>query len=233
MLVAASFMVMGAEPAGADATVHLRNGRAVAVREYWYAGDRLMFSRGRGIVGVPRTFVIRIEASAAPNIGGAPQGVNAAGLAPEQPDLTAIPSRPVAPGLSLSGPSVTVTRDMPTKDELYERAIDLVADGNLDEAIAVYQQAIALDPAFTDAIHGLAMAYADKGMFDQAIEYGRRLVELTPDDTLAHTSLSMFYQRKGMIPEAEAEGAKARVLDWKRQLAEQPAAEGKKEGGGS
>jgi hypothetical protein len=46
-------------------------------------------------------------------------------------------------------------------------------------------------------------------------------VELTPDDTLAHTSLSMFYQRKGMIAEAEAEGAKARVLDWKRQLAEQ------------
>ena len=31
----------------------------------------------------------------------------------------------------------------------------------------------------------------------------------------------MFYQRKGMIPEAEAEGAKARMLDWKRQLKEQ------------
>ena len=46
-------------------------------------------------------------------------------------------------------------------------------------------------------------------------------MEVTPDDTLAHTSLSMFYQRKGMIAEAEAEGAKARVLDWKRQLAEQ------------
>jgi len=68
---------------------------------------------------------------------------------------------------------------------------------------------------------GLAMAYADAKRFDEAIEQGKKLVELTPDDTLAHTSLSMFYQRKGMIPEAEAEGAKARVLDWKRQLAEQ------------
>jgi tetratricopeptide (TPR) repeat protein len=235
LLVAASFMAVGAHPAAADATVHFRNGRAVAVRDYWYAGDRLMFSRGRGIVGVPRAFVTRIETSAAPNIGSAPRGVNAVGAVPGQVDPTVIPSgdAAVARGLSPSSRSVTVLRDMPSKDELYDRAIDLVADGNLDEAIAVYQQAIALDPTFSDAIHGLAMAYADKGMFDQAIEYGRKLVELTPDDTLAHTSLSMFYQRKGMIPEAEAEGAKARVLDWKRQLAEQPAGENKKDGSGS
>ena len=61
--------------------------------------------------------------------------------------------------------------------------------------------------------HGIAMAYADKGMFDEAIVWGQKLAELTPDDTLAHTSLSMFYQRKGMIAEAEAEGAKARMLE--------------------
>ena len=110
---------------------------------------------------------------------------------------------------------------MPTKDELYDRAVDHVADGNLDAAIAAYREALAIDPTFTDALNGLAMAYADQGNFDEAITIGKQLVELTPDDTLAHTSLSMFYQRKGMIPEAEAEGAKARMLDWKRQLAEQ------------
>ena len=70
---------------------------------------------------------------------------------------------------------------MSGKDELYDRAVDLVADGQLDDAIAVYKEAIALDPDFTDAIHGLAMAYADKGMFDEAITHGRRLVELTRD----------------------------------------------------
>jgi Flp pilus assembly protein TadD len=119
-------------------------------------------------------------------------------------------------------------RTVARKDELLDRAVDLVADGDLDGAICVYQDAIVLDPTFADAVHGLAMAYADKGMFDDAIVWGRKLVELTPDDTLAHTSLSMFYQRKGMIAEAEAEGAKARMLDWKRQLAEQ-----KDQGGGS
>jgi hypothetical protein len=33
--------------------------------------------------------------------------------------------------------------------------------------------------------------------------------------------------RKGMVPEAEAESAKARMLDWKQQLG------GQKSGGGS
>ena len=34
---------------------------------------------------------------------------------------------------------------------------------------------------------------------------------------------SQFYQMAGLIAEAEAESAKAKVLDWKRQLAEQKA----------
>jgi tetratricopeptide (TPR) repeat protein len=110
---------------------------------------------------------------------------------------------------------------MPTKEELYDAAVDLFGDGKLDDAIATYREAIALDPGYVDAWHGLAMAYNEAGRHDQAIEAGRKLCELTPDDVLAHTSLSRFYQAAGMVPEAEAEGAKARVLDWKRQLKEQ------------
>ena len=110
---------------------------------------------------------------------------------------------------------------MPTKDELYDRAIDLFADGDLEQAIETYRAALAIDPEFVDAWHGLAMAYNDAKQYGQAIEAGKRLCELSPDDVLAHTSLSRFYQAAGMIAEAEAEGAKARVLDWKRQLKEQ------------
>jgi tetratricopeptide (TPR) repeat protein len=109
---------------------------------------------------------------------------------------------------------------MPNKDELYDRAVDLFGDGKLDEAIATYKEALAVDPAFVDAWHGLAMAYSELGQHDRAIEAGKRLCELSPEDTLAHTSLSRFYQAAGMVPEAEAEGAKARMLDWKRQLQE-------------
>jgi tetratricopeptide (TPR) repeat protein len=109
---------------------------------------------------------------------------------------------------------------MATKEVLYEAGIDLFGEGKIDEAIAAYKEALAADPDYVDALHGLAMAYASKEAHDDAIAVGRRICELTPDDVLAHTSLSMFYQQKGMIPEAEAEGAKARLLDWKRQLKE-------------
>src|SRR5688572_6853209 len=109
---------------------------------------------------------------------------------------------------------------MSSKDELYDRAIDLFGEGKSEEAIAVYREAIALDAEFTDAWHGLAMALSELERHDEAIEAGKRLCELSPDDTLAHTSLSRFYQAAGRIPEAEAEGAKARILDWKRQLNE-------------
>ena len=110
---------------------------------------------------------------------------------------------------------------MASKEELYDRAIDLFADGKLDEAVETYRAAIALDAGYADAWHGLAMAYSELKQHDKAIDAGRRLVELLPEDTLAHTSLSRFYQAAGMVPEAEAEGAKARMLDWKRQLKEQ------------
>ena len=109
---------------------------------------------------------------------------------------------------------------MPTKEELYDEAIDLFGDGKLDEAIGKYREAIALDGGYVDAWHGLAMAYNELGRHADAIEAGKKLCELAPDDILAHTSLSSVYQAAGMVPEAEAEGAKARMLDWKRQLQE-------------
>ena len=109
---------------------------------------------------------------------------------------------------------------MSSKDDLYDRATDLFGDGKPEEAVAVYREALAVDPEFADAWHGLGMALSELGRHDEAIEAGKRLCELSPDDTLAHTTLSRFYQAAGRIPEAEAEGAKARILDWKRQLRE-------------
>jgi tetratricopeptide (TPR) repeat protein len=106
------------------------------------------------------------------------------------------------------------------KEDLYDQAVDLYADAKLDEAIALYNQALELDPKYTDAVHGLAMCYQAKGDLDTAIELTKRYIAEEPEDILAFTNLSMFYQKKGMIKEAEAAGAEARRLDWKRQLRE-------------
>jgi len=103
-------------------------------------------------------------------------------------------------------------------EDRYYSALDHYAEGRLAEAIADYEAALASDPTFLDAMHGLARAYQDREAYDQAIAVATRITELDPDDVLAHTSLSILYQRKGMVPEAEAEAAKARVLGWKQQL---------------
>jgi tetratricopeptide (TPR) repeat protein len=103
-------------------------------------------------------------------------------------------------------------------EDHYYVALDLMADGQLEKAVAAYQESIKADPTFTEAMHGLARALQDLQRYDDAIEVATKIAEIDPDDVLAHTSLSVLYQKKGMIPEAEAEGAKARVLGWKQQL---------------
>jgi tetratricopeptide (TPR) repeat protein len=108
-----------------------------------------------------------------------------------------------------------------TKEDLYDEGLDLAFEGKFGDAVARYQQALQIDPSYADALHALAMAHAELDDIDAAIDAAKRLCELTPDDILAHTSLSTFYMRKGLVPEAEAESAKARMLDWKRQLGEQ------------
>jgi len=103
-------------------------------------------------------------------------------------------------------------------EDFYYNALDLMAEGNLQPAVAAFKQSLQADPTFTEAMHGLARALQDLERFDEAIEVAKRISEIDPEDVLAHTSLSVLYQKKGMIPEAEAEGAKARVLGWKQQL---------------
>jgi tetratricopeptide (TPR) repeat protein len=103
-------------------------------------------------------------------------------------------------------------------EDCYYAALDLMADGKLEESVAAYRQSIEIDPSFTEAMHGLARVLQDLQRYDEAIAVSQKITELDPDDVLAHTSLSVLYQKKGMVPEAEAEGAKARVLGWKQQL---------------
>src|ERR1035437_7529567 len=100
----------------------------------------------------------------------------------------------------------------------YYAALDLVLEGHHEQAVGEYRQAVEADPKFTDALHVLSRALQDLNRLDEAIVVSTQISEVDPDDILAHPSLSILYQKKGMVPEAEAEGNRARVLGWKRQL---------------
>jgi tetratricopeptide (TPR) repeat protein len=103
-------------------------------------------------------------------------------------------------------------------EDHYYAALDLVAEGQPERALAEYEKCLAADPGYAEAMHGMARVLGDLNRLDEAITVAKRLAEMDPEDVLAHTSLSVLYQKKGMIPEAEAEGNKARVLGWKQQL---------------
>lgn len=109
---------------------------------------------------------------------------------------------------------------MATAEDLFDQAVDFIAEGDVDAAIENYTAAIALNQGYADAWEGLSMAYADKEMWEQAIEAAKKVVELTPKEQLAYTNVSRIYQRAGNVPEAEAWAAKGRVLDWTQQLKE-------------
>jgi len=105
-----------------------------------------------------------------------------------------------------------------TKEEFFEQAVNAFGDDKLDESIALYRQALDLDPKYQDALHGLGMALFNHNRFDEAAETAKRLIEIDPDDVLAHTSLSMIYHAQGRIEDAEKEGNVAKIMGWKQEL---------------
>ncbi len=103
-----------------------------------------------------------------------------------------------------------------TARELYRSGFQHFSKGNVEEAIAAYREAIALDESLAVAWNGLAMALARQGDLDAAIEASRRYVDLDPEEPLAYTSLSVLLQQKGMIPEAEEAKAVSMQLQMKQ-----------------
>ena len=96
--------------------------------------------------------------------------------------------------------------------------MELLADGRPAEAAQAFREAIAADPVYYEAHHGLVRALRDAGKPEESVAAALALTALTPNDPLAHTALSISLQTAGHVPEAEAAAARARILEWKVQL---------------
>jgi tetratricopeptide (TPR) repeat protein len=100
---------------------------------------------------------------------------------------------------------------------IYKEAFQAFARGDVETAIAGYQQAIASNPKFGLAFQALAEAYGRRGELDQAITAIQSAIAADPDESLYLTSLSRFLQRQGKIPEAEEAAARALQLQQARR----------------
>ena len=105
-------------------------------------------------------------------------------------------------------------------DAHFQTAVDFFFQGRNEQAVSEYKQCLAVDPAHSEALHGLARALQELGRFDDAVSVCRRLTEVDANDPLSFTALSIALHKKGLIGEAESAANRARILDWKKQLRE-------------
>ena len=113
---------------------------------------------------------------------------------------------------------------------LHERAVHLFSRGDDGRAVALLEEAIALDPAFAEAYEALGVILGRGERYHQAIDIFKRLGEIAPDEPMVHTNLSLYYMKIGDKDEAERQKAEATLkrfagLDGEKAAREDAAAE--------
>jgi len=96
---------------------------------------------------------------------------------------------------------------------LYEYGLFLEQAGKQDQAIAMMQKVLALEPENSAALNYIGYTWADKGEnLDQALEYIKRAVELKPENGYIRDSLGWVHFQLGHLDKAQKELEKAVIL---------------------
>jgi tetratricopeptide (TPR) repeat protein len=89
----------------------------------------------------------------------------------------------------------------------------LLRQGQVDQAMSHYQQALALNPDYIEARNNLGLVLLQKGRVDESIAQYRKALEIDPDFDLAHNNLGLALLRKGQVDQAIAQYRQALALD--------------------
>lgn len=98
-----------------------------------------------------------------------------------------------------------------TAEYLYQRAATVNAFGQSQEAIALYERAIAADPDHPGALYGLALENERRGNDEEALELYKRAASHFPTNVGTLMNLGILYEDMGAY--SEAEECFQRVLD--------------------
>ena len=102
-----------------------------------------------------------------------------------------------------------------------EDAILAFTLGETNEALMILSQLSQNQPGSIDVWRALAEVRLSNGQLDEAEEACNKALELNPDDLTSVVSLARILVNKGDKEGAEAASAKARVLGWKEELADE------------
>lgn len=85
----------------------------------------------------------------------------------------------------------------------------MAAAGRNDDAIKCYQQALELNPNFSDCANNLGTVYLHQGQLDKALDCYRQALTINPDFAEVHNNLGILFTRQGKNNEAIEEYRKA------------------------
>lgn len=89
----------------------------------------------------------------------------------------------------------------------------LLAQGQIEAAIAEFQRAVALEPRYGAAHLNLGYAYARGDRREAAIAAYQRGLQCEPGNALGHNNLGVLYDTQGQYDQAIAAFEQARTLD--------------------
>jgi predicted O-linked N-acetylglucosamine transferase (SPINDLY family) len=91
-----------------------------------------------------------------------------------------------------------------TIQQAFDLAVEHHEAGRLRDAEQLFQQVLAQDPEYVDAIYSLGVIAYQTGRIDEAIDLIRRVITLEPDFAEAHNDLGMALKAKGKLDDAIA-----------------------------
>jgi tetratricopeptide (TPR) repeat protein len=97
--------------------------------------------------------------------------------------------------------------------KLFAEGLAAKEAGDLDTAIEMMTDALAIDAEQPNILGHLGDAHYQKGNYDKAIEYFQKAIALNPEDANFHTNLGNAYVKKGNTAQAKVEFEKAIQLD--------------------
>jgi folate-binding protein YgfZ len=92
---------------------------------------------------------------------------------------------------------------------LYDRSVRVFASGDEIGAQVLLEEALRIDPSFSDGYEALGVMLGRGERFHEAIDIFKRLEEIAPQEPIVNTNLSLYYMKIGDKELAEDESAKA------------------------
>ncbi|PUE31000.1 hypothetical protein B9Z35_08160 [Limnohabitans sp. Jir61] len=87
--------------------------------------------------------------------------------------------------------------------------------GEMDEALALFMQALKMDSKNAAALYSIGAIESGRGRYAEALTHMQKAVKASPNFAQAHLALSVIYYHLNQIPEATAAVTKALKLDAK------------------